>query len=86
MEIEGPFCRAASYCLFFCIIKNTGWSLSLIPCKEPLNPWNFPSPSERTVVVFHDRSLNRFKMGTSSAGGVGNGNPLQYSSLENPMD
>lgn len=63
VELEGPFCRAAFYCLVLLYNKEFGWSLSLAPWRGPLHPWSLLS--DRNVFVVHGRSLDSFRMGAA---------------------
>ena len=47
--------------------------------------WGFPSGSDSKESAFHVGDLGSIS-GSGRPPGEGNGNPLQYSCLENPMD
>lgn len=68
VELEGPFCRAAFYCLVLLCNKLFGWSLSLTPWRMPLNSWHFLS--DRSVFVIYGRSLDSFKVWAGHAGKI----------------
>ena len=47
--------------------------------------WGFPSGSDSKESAFHAGDLGSIS-GSGRPPGEGNGNPLQYSCLDNPMD
>ena len=47
--------------------------------------WGFPGGSEVKMPACNERDLDSIP-GSGRSPGEGNGNPLQYSCLENPMD
>ena len=55
----------------------------LSPCL--FNLWNFPGGSEVKASACNAGDLGSI-LGSGRSPGEGNGNPLQYSCLENPMD
>ena len=66
-------------CLRCSRFKNVNWSLFLILIL------NFPGGSDGKASVYIVRDLGLIP-GLGRFPGEGNGNPLQYSRLENPMD
>ena len=52
---------------------------------KTLTPWNFPGGSEVKASASNVGDLDLIP-GSGRSPGEGNGNPLQYSCLENPMD
>ena len=48
-------------------------------------PWDFPGGSDGKASVYSEGDLGSIP-GSGRFPGEGNGNPLQYSCLENPMD
>ena len=60
VELEGPFCRAAAYCLVLLYDKEFGWSLSLIPWKDSLNHWDFLS--NRSIFIILGGFLDSFRV------------------------
>ena len=51
----------------------------------PYRAWDFPGGSEDKALVYNAGDLGSIP-GSGRFPGEGNGNPLQYSCLENPMD
>ena len=51
----------------------------------PRGPWGFPGGSEGKASACNAGDLGSI-LGSGRSPGEGNGNPLQYSCLENPMD
>ena len=49
------------------------------------NPWGFPGGSDGKESACNAGDLSSIS-GLGRSAGEGNGNPLQYSGLENPMD
>ena len=52
---------------------------------DPIHDMGFPGGSEGNVSAYNARDLGLIP-GSGRSPGEGNGNPLQYSCLENPMD
>ena len=48
-------------------------------------PWDFPCGSDGKASAYNAGDLGSIP-GSGRSPGEGNGNPLQYSCLENPMD
>ena len=64
---------------------SPSWTLLLLPFVMISAPQVFPGGSEVKASACNARDLGSIP-GSGSSPGEGNGNPLQYSCLENPMD
>ena len=64
---------------------SPSWTLLLLPFVMISAPQVFPGGSEVKASACNVRDLGSIP-GSGSSPGEGNGNPLQYSCLENPMD
>ena len=62
------------FIIYICILYNTYTHI-----------WGFPGGSEAKASVSNAGDLGSIP-GSGRSPGEGNGNPLQYSCLENPMD
>ena len=61
---------------------------SILPNDQALsfaNVWGFPGSSDSKASAYNAGDLASIP-GSRKSPGDGNGNPLQYSCLENPMD
>jgi len=56
-----------------------------LPFPSPIYIWDFPGGSDSKASVYNARDLGSIP-GSGRSAGEGNGNPLQYYCLENPMD
>ena len=66
----------------FPVIKNLSQTYAATNTKTPLN---FPGGSDGKVSAYNAGDLGLIP-GLGRSPGEGNGNPLQYSCLENPID
>ena len=57
----------------------------MLLCKATVSEWGFPGGSELKASTCNAGDLGSIP-GSGRPPGEGNGNPLQYSCLENPMD
>ena len=74
-------------------LPNQGSNLGLLHCRQTLLPSEPPGRSNQVVLVIKNPPASAGDIrdegsipGSGRCPGVGNGNPLQYSCLENPMD
>ena len=67
------------YTIYFCIVPGTLWVLLIS------SGWGFSGVSEVKAPACSAGDLSLI-LGLGRSPGKGNGNPLQYSCLENPMD
>ena len=61
------------------------WTLRLRELKFPVFHYEFPGGSDGKVSAYNVGDVGLIP-GSGRSSGEGNGNPLQYSCLENPVD
>ena len=61
------------------------WYLEKVVAMKQNRRWGFPCGSDGKASAYNEGDLGLIP-GLGSSPGEGNGNPLQYSCLENPMD
>ena len=86
--LENPVDRGACWAAIYGVAQNWTWlkwlSSSSSRQSESIILW-FPGGSDDKASACHAADLSSIP-GLGRSSGEGNGNPLQYSCLENPMD
>ena len=74
-----------TFCMMYSAYKLNMQGDNIQPWRTPFPIWGFPGGSDGKASACNSGDLGSIP-GLGRSPGEGNGNPLQYSCLENPMD